>query len=133
MAIIDLQAPTRDINMDQGSSLQIPFSVMRNAAAMDLTGYTLRAQFRKSSSASDVIINCTQANGKLQFVDIIGGTFILNLLPTDTSYAGNPKMSFSKDSPDELDLVYDIELVAPNGDVYIVTKGTLTVFREVTR
>lgn len=130
---IDLQAVTKNFVMDQGKSFEIPFAVTRGDAPLDMTGYTLRAQFRKSASNSDVVINCTMANGKVAFVDVIGGTFVLRLLPTDTSYAGNPKVTFTKDSPDELDLVYDIEAETATGIVYPICKGTLTIYREVTR
>lgn len=130
---IDLQAVTKNFVMDQGKSFEVPFAVTRNDAPLDMTGYILRAQFRKSVSNPDVVINCTQANGKIAFVDDQGGTFLLRLLPSDTSYAGNPKVSFSKDSPDELELVYDIEAETITGIVYPVCKGTLTIHREVTR
>lgn len=130
---IDLQAKTSNILMDQGSSLEIPFAVQRGDAPLDMTGFTLRAQFRKSYSNPDVVINCTMANGKVAFVDMVGGTFVLRLLPTDTSYAGNPKIVFTKDSPDELELVYDIEIETASGVVYRPVTGTMTVRREVTR
>lgn len=133
MATIDLQAATKNIFMDQGSSLEIPFAVTRAGDPLDLTGYTLRAQFRKSYSNPDVVINCTMSNGKLAVVDVLGGTFALSLVPADTSYAGNPKVTFSKESPDELELVYDIEMEAITGVVYKVCKGTLTIYREGTR
>lgn len=133
MTTIDLSAPTRNIVMDQGSTIEIPFTFKRSGVAVNMTGYILRAQFRKSYSATDTIINATLANGILAFVDATAGTFKLRFEETDTSYAGNPKVMFSKDSPDEMELVYDLEAVAVDGTVYKVCKGTLTIYREGTR
>lgn len=133
MTTIDTTAPIKDIEMDQGKTLQLPFSISRNSSPVDCTDYTLRAQFRKSYATSDVAINCTVANGKLSWVNQALGQFQLTLADTDTSYAGNPKITFAQDES-SIDLVYDIEMVNLNTNVvFCLVKGTLTINREVTR
>jgi hypothetical protein len=133
MSTIDLSAPVRDIQIDQGSSAEIPFYATRSGNPLEMTGWTLRAQFRKSLSATDTVINGTLSNGILAWVDAAQGRFKLVFTPLVTSYAGNPKVMFSKESPDELELVYDIEAETPAGIVYKICKGTLTIHRESTR
>jgi hypothetical protein len=98
-----------------------------------MNGWTLRAQFRKSLGATDTVINGTLANGVLVWIDAGQGRFKLMFVPSMTSYSGNPKVLFSKESPDSLELVYDIEAETPGGVIYKICKGTLTINREATR
>jgi hypothetical protein len=133
MSTIDLSAPIRDIEIDQGSSLEIPFVATRGGVAIDMTGWLLRAQFRKSYAATDSVISATLSNGILSYTDATAGSFKLTFAPSDTSYAGNPKVLFSRDEPEQLALVYDIEAETTAGVVYKICKGTLTINRESTR
>lgn len=130
--LINATAVVKDIQMDQGKTLELPFTVKRNNSAFDCTDYTLRAQFRRTY-ASDAVVNCTTANGKLVWTNQAVGEFKLVLAETDTSTAGNPKVSFKADET-SIDLVYDIEMAnLTTGVVYGLVKGTLTVNREATR
>jgi hypothetical protein len=133
MSTIDLSAPIRDIDIEQGSSLEIPFTATRAGSPVDMTGWILRAQFRKTYASTDTVISATLSNGMLAFTDATQGTFSLIFSPSDTSYGGNPKVHFSKDEPDTLVLVYDIKAETTIGVVYTICKGTLTINREATR
>lgn len=129
MADISLVAVTKDIEMDQGSSIEIPFAVTRSSVVLNLTGYTLRAQVRSSyAAAGSPLINLTQANGKIAFVSASLGTFKIVLAPSDTI-----NLQFTKDSPDVINAVYDIELISPTSVVYKASKGAFDIYREATR
>lgn len=134
MSTINLSAAQRDISVPQGATISIPFQFTRGGLPVDMTGgWDLRAQFRRSYDATDTVINATLANGMLAFTNAAQGMFVLKFAPANTSYAGNPKVLFSKDSPDTLDLVYDLDATSSTGDVYTICQGTLTINRAVTR
>jgi hypothetical protein len=133
MSTIDLQAATRDLELDQGTSYDIQFNVKKDNVPLDITGYDIRCQVRKTYASSDVLINMTLQNGKMTFVDAVSGAFMMTFVPTDTSYAGNPKIVFSRDEPDVLSCVYDIELISPSSVVYKPVKGAIIIYRESTR
>lgn len=128
MPTIDLQPEARDIIVEQGQTVEINFSVERNNLPWDITGYTPRAQVRRSWADAQVLINCTLANGKVQIPNPINGLIKLVLAPSDTS-----SILPRKTEVETIDCVYDLELETPGGTVYKVTKGSFTINREVTR
>lgn len=127
MATIDLQAPIKDLQIEQGASVIIPYNVTRNGASFGMPSFDLRLQVRKTYSNPTVLINCTLPNGKLVWVDQAAGKFELRLDPEDTINIKFPV------GDDELECVYDLELISPTGIVYKGCKGTLVIYREVTR
>jgi len=122
----------RHLDIDQGSSKDFIFTITTDGeppAPFDLTGYTARAQVRRSYGAKDgVLINCTLANGKLVLTDVAGGVLTLSLAPEDTSL-----ILFADKEDAVLVCVYDLEIISPTGDVYKPARGNLTLHREVTR
>lgn len=128
---IDLQAPVKDLQIEQGASVTIPFAVKRGSTPFAMTGYDLRLQVRKTHSDSTVLINCTLQNEKLTWTNQAEGKFELRLKPEDTNQA-NGKIRFAN-GVDELDCVYDIEFVSPTSTVYKGCKGAFVIYREVTR
>lgn len=131
MADINLAAVIKNITIEQGTTVEIPFAVTRASVAVDLTGYLLRLQVRRRLSDTVVLINCTQANGKLVWVDQVAGEFKLLLTPADTN-ASNGKIRFGLEE-DVLDCVYDLELESAAGVVFKGCRGAFEILREVTR
>jgi len=122
---------TYNITLNQGSTFSQSFT-FKNASgtAIDLTGYSARAQVRRSAKASDVMIdfsteNAVSADGVgIILIDVLNGIVTLQmqaqhsaLLP---SFVG----------------VYDLELVHTVDSEIIVERmvaGSFTVDVEVTR
>lgn len=131
MSNIDLLSVTRNIIMEQGATVEIPFAITQNNIAVDLTGYIVRMQVRRNYGDTVVLINCTLANNKLEWIDQIAGRFKLNLAPSDTN-ASNGRIRFVG-SEEELECVYDLELEDTLGRVYKGCRGNFIITREVTR
>lgn len=129
MTAITLSGLQRDITADQGSSIRIDFALTNQVGApLDLSGYTLRLQVRKSFADSTTLINATLANSKLAWTNQAGGTFYLLLSPSDTN-----TIRFASDKPDLLEAVYDLEIESPTGFVSKPVRGAFNLQREVTR
>ncbi len=131
MADVTLTGVQKDIVVDQGSTVVITWE-LRNAdnSPLDMTGYNLRMQVREDYAATTTLINCTLANGKLEWVDRSAGTFKLILSPSDTSV-----IRFPRETPDRIDAVYDMEIEAPTTPPGTQKPwyGTFSIRREVTR
>ena len=131
MADISLIGVKKDIEMKQGDNVLIVFELANSAGAvLDMTGYDLRLQVRSSVSATSTLINCTIANGKLAWVTQATGRFKLVLTPADTS-----SLRFTADSPDVIEALYDMEVIAPTADPGTQKPwyGAFSIFREITR
>lgn len=89
----------------------------KNKRAINLTGYTARMQIRKTVGDATVIYELTTANGRITFP--AAGTIKLNIPAAVTSTLQSG--------------VYDLEMIAPNGDVLRLIEGKVTVSPEVTR
>lgn len=87
---------------------------------IDITGYTGRLQARTDYSAQEAYITLTTANGG---IDINGSAGEVAIYMSDEQTAA---LSVLKG-------VYDLELVAPNGDVIRLVQGTVTLSLEVTK
>lgn len=128
MTTVNLEAAIVPITIEQGSSVEITFSLTRNGTPFNITGYDLRLQVRDTYSSSSAVINATLANGKLAIIDATNGQFKFVLTPTDTT-----SIAPSKFIDGTYEAVYDSEIVSPTGVVYKGSKGTFTIKREVTR
>lgn len=130
---IDLTAVIRNFKVDQGKSQTVPFAISRNGVPLDMsaTGWSARLVVRDGYTGQ-VIINATDANSKLVWVDKSTGQLSWVLAPADTSTAGNAKIVFKKDEDSKI-YVYDLELTSPLGSVYCPCKGTLEIFPEATK
>lgn len=90
------------------------------AVVTDLTGYTARMQVRADITSAEALLDLTTENGGIVLGDA-AGTIDLFVSAADTT------------AIDWTDGVYDLELIAPNGDVIRRIYGTVSVSPEVTR
>jgi hypothetical protein len=96
----------------------------------DITNWTARMQVRSTYNSATPLLTLTTANGKI----VNGGAtgeLAFTILPSDTTYV--PAVSGVRVIDDQLEAVYDIEVVDLDGIVWDFDKGTFTIQREVTR
>lgn len=108
------------LKIDQGSTLRKSFTWKAGKEPVDLTGFSARMQIRETIESEEVIADLTSENGGI----IIGdepGQFTLYISAEDTA-------AFSFESA-----VYDVELVAADGDVTRILAGDVSLSLEVTR
>lgn len=116
-------AETAKVNLqiNQGATFRHRFTWKDGKGrAINLTGYTARLQARESIESDIAVITLTTENGGV----VLGGsagTIALYISDEDTTLITAKK------------LVYDLELVAPNGDVIRPVSGSINVSFEVTR
>lgn len=127
MASIDFAAQENDITMDQGSALTLKIQLKASNVPINMTGYDLRMQVRRSYSDTTTLINCTLANGKLSWIDAALGKFQILLAASDTS-----SIRFLS-GEDTIDGVYDLEITDVSGNTTKPMKGSFSINREVTR
>lgn len=109
------------LKLEQGVTLRKPFTWRAAGVLVDLTGYKARMQIRPEVGSSAVLAGLTTENGGILIDDPASGTFVLYL--DDVAMAA---LEFDE-------AVYDVELIAPNGDVIRVMQGVVTLSPEVTR
>ena len=111
-----------NLAVDQGATFRKRFvwKTGEPATPVDLTGYTARMQVRESIEAADVLVELTTENSGIA-LGTTNGQIDLYISAADTAeytWTGG---------------VYDIELIAPSGDVLRKIKGSVSVSPEVTR
>jgi len=113
-------ATVKNLVIDQGTTFSLSIIVSdANANEIDLTGYTLRAQLRKSYGATSYTAFTVEAAD-----DPTTGELTISLTDAQTSALKAGRY------------VYDVEIVAPVADGSTVTRvleGIITVTPEVTR
>lgn len=108
-------ATVRHLVIDQGTTFSLTLTVAdSNGNALNLTGYTLRGQLRKSYGSTSYT-SFTTSSG-----DLSGGELTIALTATQTSALRAGRY------------VYDIE-IDNAGEVTRVLEGIITVTPEVTR
>lgn len=113
-------ANVKNLIIDQGTTYSLTITVSdANGNELDLTGYTLRSQLRKSyGSSSYTAFTVTPAQ------DPTTGQLTISLTATQTSALKAGRY------------VYDVEIVSPvidGSEVTRVLEGIITVTPEVTR
>lgn len=113
---------THNLTIYQGATLRdtVTWKAGDPAVAVDLTGCTARAQFRRSVGSTEVLATLDTESGGI----ILGGaagTIQLHMSATDTAALAWRQA------------VYDLEIVLADGDVRRFMKGDVTVDPEVTR
>jgi hypothetical protein len=108
-------AAIANLTMDQGSTFSTVITVYQDDSILDLAGYSVAAQIRKSYSSSSstsftTAINSTTSSGKIT----------LSLTPTQTA------------ALEEGRYVYD-EITASDSTITRPIQGTVTVRPNVTR
>lgn len=113
-------ATVKHLTIDQGTTYSLSITVSgANANPLDLTGYTLRAQMRKSYGATSYTAFTVTAAA-----DPTTGELTISLTAVQTSALKAGRY------------VYDIEIVSPvvdGSEVTRVLEGIITVTPEVTR
>jgi len=109
-------AAIANLTMDQGASFSTVITVYQDDSILDLAGYSVAAQIRKSYSSSSstsftTAINSTTSSGKIT----------LSLTPTQTA------------ALEEGRYVYDVEITASDSTITRPIQGTVTVRPNVTR
>lgn len=125
-----MTAGTYHMAVDQGATFRKTVTWKdESGSAVNLTGYTARMQVRASYSASTTVLSATTANGKIALGGSLG-TISIVLSATETAALS---VASPNDFSDAFVGVYDLELVAPNGDVTRLLQGSFIVNPEVTR
>ena len=116
-----MAAAKYDFTIEQGATTTKPFVWKSgDGVPVDISGYDVRMQVRRSVSSSDVLLAADTGNGRFQ-VDGPNGKFTLVLSAADTS-----AITWTTG-------VYDIELEDGDGVVTRLLMGTVTVSKGVTR
>ena len=110
--------PIKNIKMGRGETFRYRFTRKINGSLFPFSGYTARMKARKNGYNGDVVIDIDTSDGG---ITLGNGTVDIVISATDTA-----------NLPAE-NLVYDIEIVAPGGDVTRLVQGTIIVTNESTR
>lgn len=109
------------LKIEQGATFRQSLDWSANGSPVNLTGYTARMQMRNPIDSPVIIHELTTENGGINFSDVQNGQIELFISATNTS-------AFAFDS-----CVYDLEMVASNGDVTRLLEGEISLSKEVTR
>lgn len=110
-------AAISNLVIDQGTTYSLTINVAdATGAAVNLTGYTLRAQLRKSYGATSYTSFTTSAGA-----DPTDGELTISLTDAQTSALKSGRY------------VYDIEIVDTSSVVTRVLEGIVTITPEVTK
>lgn len=112
-----------DLVIYQGATFRRTFTWKTGSSLtpVNLTGFTARMQVRKKITDPDPVISLTTSNGGIVLTNPTAGEFEIVITDTLTS-ALTIKTG-----------VYDLEFVAPGGDVSRLMQGAVEVSPEVTR
>ena len=117
------------LKIDQGSTKSFVFNIKdAGGVAFNLTGYDARLQVRRTYGDVAALMNCTLANGKLVLTNAVGGVLTWKVQPIDST-----AIRFASKDDEECQAVFDLEIQSALGDVAKPARGTLAIFREVTR
>lgn len=116
-----MPAAAYDLMIEQGATFNQTVTWKDSTgAAVDLTGYSARMQFRPSVNAPTVYFSATSSDGRI----VLGGTagtITINISAVETT-----AFTF-------VSAVYDLELQSASGVVTRLLEGGVAVSREVTR
>jgi hypothetical protein len=87
---------------------------------MNLGGYKARSQMREDYDSPNAFLTFTTDDGTIN-IDTVAGKLTMVAMDSDTS-------AITADSG-----VWDLELLAPTGDVYPILYGKVYIGQEVTR
>lgn len=116
------------LTVDQGSTFEHTFTFTVNGEPYDITGFDARMQIRRTYGDTSTVWNGTLANGKLVMVDTAAGKLKIVFAPNDFT-----STRFNEKDDDTLECVFDLELIDLGGRVRKPARGTVTIYREVTR
>jgi hypothetical protein len=116
-----MTAAKHHITIDQGATFRLQLTYKIDGTAVDLSNYTARMQIRQEYDSESPSVSLTTAAGGGITLGGAAGTIDIEI--TNTQTAALPAGQ----------LVYDLELVAPNGDVTRLIGGNANVRPEATR
>ena len=120
-----------DIYCDQGATFRRVITWKNGAGAViNLTGFSGRMMVRTSHGASAPTVSLTTSGGGGITLGGAAGTVTVVITATQTANIPIPTVAGVKDA---FDGVYDLELVAPNGDVTRLLEGRFICSPEATR
>lgn len=126
-----MSAAKYDLIIEQGVTFRRQFKLTdANAAAVDLTGSTLRGQIRAYHSSPTVLGSFT-FDIPDQTVAENTGVFFANMTATVTSSL--PGLDSKNPGIQYKELSYDIERVLPDNSIQRLLNGVVRVSPEVTR
>lgn len=115
-----------DLLIKQGATFALPFqAVDAEGLPINLTGYVVRSQIRKTVKATAV----TATFAPVINADPTTGLFSLRLTDAETSAITAGLTSATAESQ----YVWDLEIQAPDGFVTALAYGNVLVYPEVTR
>jgi len=113
-----MSAGTYNTTLEQGATFSRTLTYKDAAGnAIDLTGYTARMQARPYVGSPNKVLDLTTENGGISIAAATG--------KITWTVAASVTAAIKQDS-----LVYDLELIAPDGTVTRVIQGTLTVSKR---
>lgn len=108
-------ATVSNLSVDQGTSFSTLITLTsQNGVSINLTGYTIQSQFRKSYQSS------TYINFIATIVDAVTGQIQLRLDPDTTSNIKAGRY------------LYDVEITSPTNQKARALEGILTINPEIT-
>jgi hypothetical protein len=126
-----MPAAAKKLLIEQGATWRDSYTLLQPAPAgtpiadllpINLTGYSARMQIRPDYASATVLLELTQANGRIAITPA-SGNIAMHISAADTA-----ALTFT-DAP----AVYDLELIEPSGDVIRLLKGSVTLSPEVTK
>jgi hypothetical protein len=112
MAVIDARPTTTDLNVYAGDDLKLHVAVTDDAgAAIDLTGYTAKAQVRDTADGTTPID--FTATPSATGIDLVMASTLTSTLPAKG--------------------VWDVQITSATGEITTVAGGRVTVTPDVTR
>lgn len=130
-----MPAAKLNFHIDQGADFQRVLTIRESpvppatvGAPIDLTGHSFRGQVRQSVGADSVLaqFTFTQADQVTS-----PGEVTMSLSNTQTSaFPSGPQDGVNKVNQT---FVYDVEWIKPNGQVFRILEGKITMSPEVTR
>jgi hypothetical protein len=109
-----------DLRFNQGSRFELPINVTESGVTKDLTNWTARMQIRQFKDSATVLADYTILNGRITVNGPTGRVTVLVPASVTDGYEWG-------------DGVYDLEIVAPDGDAIRIMEGTVSFSKQVTR
>lgn len=113
-------AAYQELEIEQGADWDDELLlVYANGAAIDLTGYTARCDFKRRLEDADALISLTTGNGRIVITPTTGAV-LRSLTGAETT------------TLEWRNAVHDLKLISPSGVVIRVSAGPATVLPQVT-
>lgn len=116
-------AGEKDFEIEQGTTFirEITWQTGDPAAAVDITGYTIRLQAREDIDDATPVLDMNTGNSQIVITDAVNGKFELRLTAAESE-----ALNFEG-------AIYDLECESGGGVVTRLLQGAITVLPEVTR